>query len=79
MDLRRAGRGGRARRPLPLTEVFSLRENVTSSRIPFIFLTASNRTYARQWGVELGADDYLTKPFRLEQLLDAIRRRLAAS
>jgi len=56
--------------------LFSLRENVTTSNIPFIFLTASTRTYDRNWGVELGANDYITKPFKLEQLLDAIRKRL---
>ena len=56
--------------------LFSLRENVTTAQIPFIFLTASTRTYDRQWGVELGANDYITKPFKLEQLLEAIRKRL---
>jgi DNA-binding response OmpR family regulator len=55
--------------------LFSLRENVTTSKIPFIFLTASNRTYDRQWGVELGANDYITKPFKLEDLLAAVRKR----
>jgi len=56
--------------------LFSLRENVTTSKIPFIFLTASTRTYDRQWGVELGANDYITKPFKLEDLLAAVRKRL---
>jgi DNA-binding response OmpR family regulator len=56
--------------------LFSLRANVTTSRIPFIFLTASTRTYDHQWGVELGANDYITKPFKLEDLLAAIRKRL---
>ena len=56
--------------------LFSLRANVTTSKIPFIFLTASTRTYDRQWGVELGANDYITKPFKLEDLLAAIRKRL---
>ena len=56
--------------------LFSLRENVTTAQIPFIFLTASTRTYDRQWGVQLGANDYITKPFKLEQLLEAIRKRL---
>jgi len=56
--------------------LFSLRENVTTSHIPFIFLTASTRTYDRKWGVELGASDYITKPFKLEQLLVAIQVRL---
>jgi DNA-binding response OmpR family regulator len=56
--------------------LFTLRENVTTSKIPFIFLTASTRTYDRQWGVELGANDYITKPFKLEEVLAAIRKRL---
>ncbi len=56
--------------------LFSLRENVTTARIPFIFLTASTRTFDRKWGFELGADDFLTKPFRLEDLLAAVNKRL---
>ena len=56
--------------------LFTLRENVTTSGIPFIFLTASTRTYDRDFGVELGANDYITKPFKLEQLLGAIKKRL---
>jgi DNA-binding response OmpR family regulator len=56
--------------------LFTLRENVTTSSIPFIFLTASTRTYDRDWGVQLGANDYITKPFKLEQLLAAIKGRL---
>ena len=56
--------------------LFTLRENVTTSQIPVIFLTARTRTYDRQWGVELGANDDITKPFKLEDLLAAIRKRL---
>jgi len=56
--------------------LFSLRENVTTTDIPFIFLTASTRTYDRNWGVELGANDYITKPFKLDELLAAIKRRI---
>ena len=56
--------------------LFSLRENVTTSHIPFIFLTASTRTYDRTFGVELGANDYITKPFKLEDLLAAVKKRI---
>jgi DNA-binding response OmpR family regulator len=56
--------------------LFSLRENVTTSHIPFIFLTASTRTYDRKFGVELGANDYITKPFKLQELLEAVKKRL---
>jgi DNA-binding response OmpR family regulator len=57
--------------------LFSLRENVTTSHVPFIFLTASTRTYDRNFGVELGANDYITKPFKLQELLEAVRKRIA--
>ncbi|MBN1679597.1 MAG: response regulator [Anaerolineae bacterium] len=44
---------------------------------PFIFLTARiDRTFMRH-GMELGADDYLTKPFSTAELLSAITARLA--
>jgi DNA-binding response OmpR family regulator len=56
--------------------LFSLRENVTTSHIPFIFLTASDRVYDRKFGFELGANDYITKPFTFDVLLAAIRKRL---
>jgi len=56
--------------------LFSLRENVTTSHIPFIFLTASTRTYDRNFGVELGANDYITKPFKLQDLLEAVKKRI---
>jgi DNA-binding response OmpR family regulator len=56
--------------------LFSLRENATTSQIPFIFLTASTKTYDRKWGLELGANDFLTKPFSLNELLAAVKKRL---
>ncbi|MFP4095959.1 MAG: response regulator [Cyclobacteriaceae bacterium] len=47
--------------------------------IPFIFLTAkSERTDIRK-GMNLGADDYLTKPFEETELLDAVETRLRKS
>ena len=51
-------------------------KNPQLSGIPFIFLTAkSERTDFRK-GMELGADDYLTKPFDESELLSAIEGRL---
>lgn len=53
-----------------------LRQEAVTSTIPFIFLTAkSTRTDFRQ-GMDLGADDYLTKPFTRAELLGAINSRL---
>lgn len=55
----------------------ALREEPVTAIIPFIFLTArSARTDFRQ-GMEMGADDYITKPFTRAELLSAIASRLA--
>ena len=44
--------------------------------IPFIFLTGvSDKVYVRH-GMELGADDYLTKPFTIAELVAAVKARL---
>ncbi|MDF0554836.1 EAL domain-containing response regulator [Kamptonema sp. UHCC 0994] len=50
----------------------SLRQNVITSAIPFIFLTAQSAKAEFRRGMELGADDYLTKPFTKQELLGAI-------
>src|SRR5690348_3314554 len=53
-----------------------LRKDATTATIPFIFLTArTDRTDMRQ-GMELGADDFLTKPFHAVELLATVRTRL---
>ncbi|MBT8185337.1 MAG: response regulator [Eudoraea sp.] len=45
--------------------------------IPFIFLSAKTERSEIRMGMDLGADDYLTKPFEEEELLSAIESRLA--
>ncbi|HVW99167.1 MAG TPA: response regulator [Candidatus Babeliaceae bacterium] len=53
-----------------------LSKNESTKNIPFIFLTSrSDKTDIRK-GMELGADDYITKPFDNVELLNAIDRRL---
>lgn len=53
-----------------------LRANPVTASIPFIFLTAlAERLHLRQ-GMTLGADDYLTKPCSVAELLSAIATRL---
>lgn len=47
--------------------------------IPFIFLTAKTERKDIRKGMNLGADDYITKPFEEEELLTAIQSRLAKS
>lgn len=51
------------------------KDPVTAS-IPFIFLTAKAEKSELRKGMELGADDYLTKPFEETELLNAIESRL---
>jgi len=46
------------------------------SKIPFLFLTAKVSRDDLRVGMELGADDYITKPFKTEELLKAIESRL---
>jgi len=56
-----------------------LAKNADTANIPFIFLTAkAERTDFRK-GMEMGADDYVTKPFDDIELLNAIESRLKKS
>ncbi len=50
----------------------------TGSKIPIILLTARESIADRVAGLDSGADDYLIKPFRMEELLARIRTRLRA-
>ncbi|MBW4488666.1 MAG: response regulator [Trichocoleus desertorum ATA4-8-CV12] len=55
----------------------SLRQNSYTATLPFIFLTAKGDKSDLRQGMELGADDYLTKPCTAMQLLNAIATRLS--
>ena len=56
--------------------IMELRKDPKTALIPLIFLTArADRSFMRH-GMELGADDYVTKPFTRAELLSAIRSRL---
>lgn len=56
-----------------------LSKNQETARIPFIFLTAKTEKTDMRKGMEMGADDYLTKPFDDNDLLNAIQTRLRKS
>jgi DNA-binding response OmpR family regulator len=45
-----------------------------SSQVPIIMLTAKDETMDKVMGLDIGADDYMTKPFAIEELLARIRR-----
>ena len=51
-------------------------QNAQLAGVPFIFLTAKTERTDLRRGMELGADDYLTKPFDKAELLSAITGRL---
>jgi DNA-binding response OmpR family regulator len=53
-----------------------LRKNVETQNTPFIFLTAKTERSDLRKGMEMGADDYITKPFEDIELLNAIETRL---
>ena len=52
----------------------TLRQNPSTAMIPFIFMSALSNETERHEAMELGANDYLTKPFTVEQLLEAIAK-----
>ncbi|MFH0894316.1 MAG: response regulator [Bacteroidota bacterium] len=54
----------------------TLQEVSTTSTIPFIFLTARSQMEDMRQGMQLGADDYIMKPFEFDDLLRAIKTRL---
>src|SRR5678810_349488 len=56
-----------------------LNKHVETYGIPFIFLTAKAEKPDLRKGMEMGADDYLTKPFDSIELLNAIEIRLRKS
>jgi CRP/FNR family cyclic AMP-dependent transcriptional regulator len=51
-------------------------QNPQLAGVPFIFLTAKTERTDQRRGMELGADDYLTKPFSENELLSAVSGRL---
>lgn len=57
--------------------LYLLNKNPQTSTIPFIFLTAKAERLDMRKGMEMGADDYLTKPFDDVELLNAIESRLS--
>ena len=54
----------------------AVHKNTTIKNTPFIFLTAKTERSDFRKGMELGADDYITKPFEGIELLNAVESRL---
>lgn len=65
---------------MPVKDGFSLARDIRSidKKVPILFLTAKSMQEDKLKGFEIGADDYMTKPFNMEELLarmEAILRR----
>lgn len=56
--------------------LFLLNKNQETTTIPFVFITLKSERLDMRKGMEMGADDYLTKPFGRLELLNAIETRL---
>jgi len=54
-----------------------LRSNLRTSHIPIIFLTQKDERSDKIQGLELGADDYITKPFDVEELRLRVKNAIA--
>ena len=63
---------------LPVRDGLSVLEELRAAgtRLPVVVLTARSELGDMVAGLDLGADDYVTKPFRFEELLARIRARL---
>ncbi len=53
-----------------------LRHDIKTSMIPFIFMTALSERVQVRAGMDQGADDYITKPFTHDELMNAVHARL---
>jgi two-component system, sensor histidine kinase and response regulator len=56
--------------------LIALREDPTTSTIPFVFLSAMVDKKDFRTGMELGADDYITKPFTRDEVINSVKMRL---
>ena len=57
--------------------LYEVHSNSVTTHIPFIFVTARATHDDIRYGMNLGADDYITKPFSRLQLLEAVQSQLA--
>ncbi|SEL46775.1 response regulator transcription factor [Halomonas daqiaonensis] len=54
-----------------------LRGDPNHAKLPIIMLTAHGREVEREKGMALGADDYITKPFSTQALVEKVKKLLA--
>ncbi len=65
---------------MPVMDGFSFYEKVREIQelrgVPFLFLTALGERENIRYGMSIGADDYVTKPFKSDELVQAVKVRL---
>lgn len=66
---------------LPSVDGFAITERIrlSNNKTPILILSAKNTSANRVQGLKLGADDYLTKPFNLEELLLRVAKLIEKS
>ncbi|GAB4093723.1 response regulator transcription factor [Flaviaesturariibacter terrae] len=66
---------------LPEVDGFSVTQNIrlTNDEVPILILSARNNSEDRVRGLRKGADDYLTKPFNLEELVLRVQKLINKS
>lgn len=56
---------------------FKLRQDKNTQNIPIIFLTSKNEPESETFGLELGAEDFVIKPFNKDVLMARVKRRVS--
>ncbi|MBQ9638020.1 MAG: response regulator transcription factor [Bacteroidales bacterium] len=66
---------------MPVKDGFTVAKEIrrVDKRIPILFLTAKNMESDKLKGFEIGADDYVTKPFSMEELLARVNATIRRS
>ena len=57
--------------------VRELREHEKTKNLPIVFCTQKNTNIDKIWGMDIGADAYITKPFEPKQLVDIVKKLIS--
>ena len=57
----------------------AIKNNEQTRNIPLIFVTAVDQAQSVQEGLDLGAVDYITKPFKVSEVIGKVRHYVKAS
>lgn len=59
--------------------VRELRDNEKTKHLPVVFCTQKNTAIDKIWGMDMGADAYVTKPFDPQQFVDIVKKLMVNS